>query len=169
LAGGGFAPSAGEPGQVDTTAAFEAFVRTHGRSLQRAFVARFGVEVGNDVAAEALGVAWERWDEVAEMANPLGFLYRVGQSRSRRFLRWGREPSVFPGPPLTVEAPTDHLDLLAALGRLREPERVAVLLVHAYGWSYADVASLLDVPVTAVNNHIHRGMARLRSIMEVDR
>lgn len=148
--------------------AFERFVDEHGRSLQRAFVARFGVEVGNDVAAEALALAWERWDEVAQMANPLGFLYRVGQSRSRRFLRWSREPSVFPGPPLTVDQPADHIDLLAAMGRLREPERVAVLLVHAYGWSYADVASLLDVPVTAVNNHIHRGLTRLRSILEVD-
>jgi hypothetical protein len=32
-----------------------------GRRLRQAFVARYGVEIGNEVANEAFVVAWERW------------------------------------------------------------------------------------------------------------
>jgi len=37
-----------------------------------------------DGAAEALAYAWEHWERVSSMANPVGYLYRVGQSRTRR-------------------------------------------------------------------------------------
>jgi DNA-directed RNA polymerase specialized sigma24 family protein len=37
------------------------------------------------------------------------------------------------------------------------------LLVHGFDWSYADVAELLEINQTAVNNHLNRGLARLRA------
>jgi len=36
------------------------------------------------VTAEALAYAWENWDRLSSMKNPVGYLYRVGQSRARR-------------------------------------------------------------------------------------
>jgi DNA-directed RNA polymerase specialized sigma24 family protein len=156
---------------MDATAAvtgadFEAFVEGNALALRRALVARFGVDIGAEVTAEALGYAWEHWAEVSTMANPVGYLYRVGQSRSRRHLRWRRSTATFPGAHPDVVAPAEHADLFTALGGLSEPQRVSVLLVHAHGWTYAEVAGLLDVPVTTVTNHVHRGMARLRTILE---
>ncbi len=54
---------------------------------RRAFVARSGVAVGLDVAAETMAWAWEHRVELDAMTNPLGYLYRVGQGRSRRHFR----------------------------------------------------------------------------------
>ena len=53
----------------------------------RALVAFYGVEVGCEATADALALAWERWDSIEAMTNPIGYLFRVGQSRSRRYRR----------------------------------------------------------------------------------
>ncbi len=44
--------------------------------------------------------------------------------------------------------------------------RVAIILVHGHGHTYASAAELLDVPVTTITNHINRGLARLRTLLE---
>jgi RNA polymerase sigma-70 factor (ECF subfamily) len=57
--------------------------------LRRALIAAYGAERGREAAAEALAYGWEHWSRVRRMGNPLGYLYRVGQSRSRpRKRRW---------------------------------------------------------------------------------
>lgn len=52
--------------------------------LSRAFAAAYGFEEGRDAAAEALAYAFEHWDRLRQVANLPGYLYRVGQSRTRR-------------------------------------------------------------------------------------
>lgn len=37
----------------------------------------------DDAVSEALAYAYEHWDKLAAMANLVGHLFRVGQSRSR--------------------------------------------------------------------------------------
>lgn len=49
-----------------------------------------------------------------------------------------------------------------ALSSLRPPQRVAVLLVHGFGWTYQETADAMGVPITTVRNHLHRGMKQLR-------
>jgi RNA polymerase sigma factor (sigma-70 family) len=58
-------------------------------------------------------------------------------------------------------------ELLPALGRLSTQQRTIVVLVHAYGWSQADVASLLEINPSTVREHLSRGLARLRDELEV--
>ena len=60
------------------------------------------------------------------------------------------------------------MDLAAALVRLRPDVRVAVVLVHSYGWSYDEVGHLLDVPISTVRNHVHRGLRRLEKLLGSD-
>jgi DNA-directed RNA polymerase specialized sigma24 family protein len=130
--------------------------------LRRALVATYGPERGRDATAEALAWAWEHRDRLAGIEHPLGYLYRVGQSRARRrlgrvpFVRgeW-REPHVEPG-------------LLPALRGLPERQRVAVVLVHGLGWTLAEVGDLLGVAVSTVQTHLERGLAGLRRRMEVE-
>src|SRR5437764_4998597 len=62
---------------------FEGFVREVEPRLRRGLVASRGPVDGRDATAEALAYAWEHWDEVAVMSNAVGYLYRVGQSRTR--------------------------------------------------------------------------------------
>jgi DNA-directed RNA polymerase specialized sigma24 family protein len=129
--------------------------------LRRALVAAYGHERGREAAAEALAYAWEHWLEVRAMTNAVGYLYRVGQSRTRprKALRlygaamWS-DPRVEPG-------------LGRGLAGLSERQRVAVVLVHGFGWTLREVAELTGVAVTTVQNHLERALAHLRSTLEV--
>lgn len=137
--------------------------------LRRAFVARFGWPDGIDVTADVMEWAWAHRDRLAGMENPAGYLWRVGISQSRRMHRWRRERGRLP-PDIVGSAMSGWFEpqLPAALNRLDRDSRTAVVLVHCFDWSYAEVASLLDVPLHTVRNRIHRGMASLREELGVD-
>ena len=59
-------------------------------------------------------------------------------------------------------------DLFDALRRVSADQRVALVLVHGYGFSYSEAAEVLDTSVAAVTNRIHRGLRRVRRILEPD-
>jgi DNA-directed RNA polymerase specialized sigma24 family protein len=44
---------------------------------------------------------------------------------------------------------------------------MAVLLVHAWGWSVVDVSVTLSVSESSVRTHLARGLKRLRALLEV--
>jgi RNA polymerase sigma-70 factor (ECF subfamily) len=142
-------------------AAFEAFVAANEPRLRRALVSAYGVERGREALAEALAYAWEHWSRIAAMEHPVAYLFRVGQSRTRR--RKVRVAFVIPehGEPWIEPA------LPAALAALSEHQRVAVVLVFGFGWHLREVAEVLGVRVTTVQNHVERGLARLRAALEV--
>ena len=142
------------------------FVRSVRPALEHAFVARFGLDDGMEAAAEAVAYGCEHWARVEAMGNPVGHLYRVGESRtrrrvSRRLLREG----LLVVEPATTDAPVD-VDLQRALARLTARQRVAVVLVYSHGHTYGDAARIMGLPVTAVTNHVNRGLARLRRVLE---
>jgi RNA polymerase sigma factor (sigma-70 family) len=58
-------------------------------------------------------------------------------------------------------------ELLPALAALTERQRVAVVLVHGFGWTHREVAELTDIAVTSVQNHVERGLEKLRAALEV--
>lgn len=64
----------------------------------------------------------------------------------------------------------DHLEtataLTAALRRLPDRQRWAVVLHHAGGLTYAEVARALARPDGTVKADVHRGLVALRSILE---
>jgi RNA polymerase sigma-70 factor (ECF subfamily) len=60
------------------------------------------------------------------------------------------------------------VDLLRSMQRLPVAQRACVLLVKSYGFSYREVAEVLGITEAAVTNHVHRGLRRLRSMMEVN-
>ncbi len=131
--------------------------------LRLAFVARFGTETAREVTAEALAYGWEHWDRVSEMSNPVGYLYRVGQSRGRKYR--SRRP-YFPAVPAAHE-PEFEPGLGQAIAALSDRQRVVVVMIHCYGWSATEVANLLGIGVTTVQKHDERGMAKLRRSLKV--
>jgi len=58
-------------------------------------------------------------------------------------------------------------DIQAALGRLPEEFRAAVVLCDVVGQSYQEISKTLDVPVGTVRSRIHRGRAMLRKTLVV--
>ena len=149
-------------GQVPAVESFDAWYRQVEPRVRLALIAAYGSDRGREAAAEALAWAWEHRDRVAGMANPVAYLYRVGQSRTRlRRVRvaydrpeW-REPWVEPA-------------LGRALAGLSERQRVAVVLVHGYGWTFQEVADLVGLKATTVQTHLERGLAGVRSVLEVE-
>jgi RNA polymerase sigma factor (sigma-70 family) len=144
---------------------FASFVRDVEPRLLHALVAHYGPVDGREATVDALSWAWENWSRLAEVDNKLGYLYRVGQSATRRF-------ATRPAPRL-LQPPVEQRDadiepgLLPALAQLSEQQRTAVVLVHAFGWTQTEVAELLDVNVSTVREHIARALTRLRSKLEV--
>lgn len=138
-------------------AEFERFFRDAEPRLRRAFVGTHGIEGARDAAAEALSWAWEHWEEVVVMTNSVGYLYRVGQSRTR-VRRTPRLP-----PPESIGLADVEPQLVPALLALTPPQRSAVWLVHACGWHYAEVAEALNISASAVGTHVGRGLDHLRA------
>lgn len=149
---------------VDVEGSFETFYRDVEPRLTRALIAACGPVVGRDAAAAALAYGFEHWERVQRLANPAGYLYRVGRNAARRSSRrpdpaidgtvaaqWGFEPG-----------------LPRALAALTEQQRCAVLLVHAWGLPLVEAAELLGVSVSSLRNHLRRGLAKLRSNLGVD-
>ena len=144
---------------------FVAFVREFEPRLLHALVAHYGPVDGREATVDALSWAWENWARLATVDNKLGYLYRVGQSATRRY-------ASRPVPRLVqmpVEQRSVDIDpgLVPALAQLSEQQRTVVVLVHAFGWTQTEVAQLLDVNVSTVREHIARGLTRLRAQLEV--
>jgi RNA polymerase sigma factor (sigma-70 family) len=142
-------------------AEFKTFVEMAEPRLHRALVARFGWEQGREATAEALAYAWEHWSKIGRLSNPVGYLFRVGQSRSRR----RKKPTIFARP--DTHDQWYEPELARLLGGLPDRQRIAVILVHGYGWTTREVADLLGVRATTVQSHLSRGLNRLREELEV--
>lgn len=149
--------------QQSPSSEFTRFVKETEPRLSYAFFAAFGPEVGSEVTAEALAFAWENWPRVRTMDNPAGYLYRVGQSKARRYFR----PRVcFPAVPRS-SLPDIEPRLPEVLSRLTRNQRLAVVLVHGMDWTEQEVADLIGRSRSTVRTHLERGLARLRDELEV--
>ncbi len=146
--------------QPDADGAFSEFFAFAEPRLRRALIAAYGSARGLEACGEALAWAWEHWGEVEAMTNPLGYLYRVGQSRTRPRKR----RPVFEIP--THEEPLVEPGLATALSSLSERQRLAVVLVHGFGWTHREVAELTGTSQSSVQSHLDRGLARLRRNLE---
>lgn len=135
---------------------FAAFTRRVEPALRRALLGAVGAQRVDDAAGEALAYAYEHYEQVRAMEHPVGYLFRVGQSRTRprKRLRLFRDtppamPEVEPG-------------LMPALLQLPESQRLAVWLVHGCGWTHGETAEVLGVATSTASTHVARGLERLR-------
>ena len=142
---------------------FTGFMKEVEPRLRHAFVAVFGQDRGREATAEAMAYAWEHWKRIRTMENPAGYLYTVGRSRTKT----GRlRPSFVPVP--QDRLPQVEPGLPTALARLSERQRVAVVMVHAYGSEREQAAEMLHVSVSTLDSHLQRGLAKLRSALGVE-
>jgi DNA-directed RNA polymerase specialized sigma24 family protein len=149
--------------EPDERQAFTRFVKETEPRLSYALAAAYGLEIGADATADALAWAWEHWDTLKNKHNPAGYLYRVGQSKARRYYR----PHVlFPSLPAT-ETPSVEPGLTDALAGLSKNQRVAVVLIHGMEHSEREVADLLGISRWSVRTHADRGLKRIRHALGV--
>jgi RNA polymerase sigma factor (sigma-70 family) len=143
---------------------FAEFFRDAEPRIRHALVSAFGPETGRESAADAIAYGWERWDAVSAMDNAVGYLYVYGRGRALDRLRRRR---VRFEPPSLVSIPEVEPGLGEALAALPERQRVTVMLLHCFDWSMSEVADLLGISKSTVQNHAERGLGRLRRSLGV--
>ena len=142
---------------------FIEFARVAEPRLRFALVAGHGADRGCEAANDALVFGWVHWERVRRMANPIGFLYRVGERSARRRRVEPRPVPVVP----EDRPPWIEPRLSAALGGLSPRQREVVVLVDAFEWTHREVADLLGIRLSSVQTHLERGLARLRETLGV--
>ena len=132
--------------------------------LRQSLTALFGVQEGLDATAEALAFAWERWPDISVMENRVGYVYGAARKMGRR--RLNRRPVFLPIP----EQRTQWVEpaLPSALAGLSEQQRLVVALLHGYQWTMSEVAELLGISKSTVQNHDDRGLLALRRKLGVE-
>jgi len=150
--------------------AFEDFFAAHHQPVLTALAITLNdPELARDAAAEAMTRAYQRWDEVALLRNPAGWVYRVGlnwaRSRLRKFRREVRrhDLDLDRAAPLRVE--TDPR-LEAAMAMLSVDHRAVVVLRFHLDWSEATTAEALGIAPGTVKSRTSRALSRLAKALE---
>jgi RNA polymerase sigma-70 factor (sigma-E family) len=157
---------------VDGAAAdFHAFVDANLSGLGRlAYLLCGDREAADDLTADALLVAWQRWDRVQQADSPTayvrGVLTKLAASRIRR-LRLERSRLVLMrADARSPEAPAPDVpgmvDVRAALRRLPAGQRSCLVLRHGLGLSEAETAATLGISVGTVKSQTSKAAAQLR-------
>lgn len=124
--------------------------------------------VAEELANEALLRAVDRWERVRGMANPEGWVYAVSfnlaRSRYRR-LAAERRAHARLGHRSELTVDDDHgeaVEVRAALGRLPQRQRQAVVCRYFLDLSAADTAVAMRCSVGTVKVHLRTALASLR-------
>jgi RNA polymerase sigma factor (sigma-70 family) len=160
-------PSVVLVGQPSPDAGFELFFRGQYPSLCRALALLTGDPIeAEDLAQEALARVYERWDRVAGMASPGGYLYRIALNLQRkRVKRRSRPAAVRPAsgsgadPAEVVEARTE---VARMLGALPVGQRQALVLIEWLGLDATEAAQMLGIKPASVRVRVHRAKTALR-------
>lgn len=149
-------------------AAFAVLVARHEARL-RSFLRRVaGAADADDLAQDTFVRAWERAAQFGAGASYAAWLMRIGwhlflDERRRSASRDRRHAAAAEDLDLGVAHGGDaRLDLSAALAQLDPPARAAIVLCDGQGWTHAEAAELLNLPLGTVKSLIARGKAKLR-------
>ncbi len=122
----------------------------------------------HDLVQEAFIRAWERWEKVRRYDDPVGWVRRVAwnlaMTRHRRWKVLQRLPGRHAPPPMP-DVGLDRMVLVAALRKLSEHPRRALVLHYVADMSVADIAQEMEVAEGTVKSWLHRGRAELAAQM----
>lgn len=122
-------------------------------------------DLAYEATQEAFARAYASWSRIKEAAHPQGWVTTTAINLTRRHFR--RPPLLSKDAP--SPAPSgDRIDVLAALRRLPERQRQAVVLHYLIDAPVAAVADVMGVSEGAVKAHLFKARAALRGELEVD-
>jgi RNA polymerase sigma-70 factor (ECF subfamily) len=120
-----------------------------------------------DVVDEAMTRAYDRWGDVATMANPSGWVYRVALNLARnRFRRLRLERRRPQHVRIVHDDVVSDPGLARALEQLPADQRSVLVLRFYLDWSVDEVATALGLAPGTVKSRVHRGLRRLESMLE---
>jgi len=131
------------------------------------------LEVAEEAAQEALVRACRDWPKVSRMRSPSAWTYRVAVNLANAHYRRRRSADrartrLEPLDAAEDAGQADRLAVRAALLKLSHRQRAAVVLRFYLGYSLAEVAAGVGVPVGTAKSLIHRALKALRADLSLD-
>lgn len=157
--------------------AFEALVRAYLRAAYSVALAVVGRPAdAEDVAQDAMLVAFERLDTCREPARFAGWLLQIVRNRARNWLDQRRlrdVPKDDTGPEQSNTEPLPEQALLRgrlleALHFLNSNQREVVLLHDLEGWTHPEIAEALGVSEVMSRQHLFNARKILRERLAED-
>jgi RNA polymerase sigma-70 factor (ECF subfamily) len=152
--------------------AFDSFFEEQKERLLRVLSVITGSRAeAEDLTQEAFTRVFERWETVAAMEDPAGYLHRTAMNLFRnqyRRARVGLARTVGLGPEQDVFKTVEDRDAAArALGSLTPRQRAALVLTEALGYSGEETGRLLGIKASTVWALTHQARAALQGTTEV--
>ncbi len=134
---------------------FEEFAIHVDAELRRGYVGQLAPENVAAAVNRAVGHAWNQRRRMVSVANPVGYLYRIGLESGdigpSEWLPWSEDGA----------APDVHPALPPALEELPPIQATALWLVRACGWTNVQTAEALGIGPATVSSRVAEGMIRL--------
>ncbi len=154
--------------------AYVALVELHASRIHAIASALLGPhgDEAEDAAQETFVRAYERLRQCRDPERFGAWLARIVRNvcRDRRKSGWRTRVQV--GPPVPderaegrPECPGSSLDLRAALSRLPDGQRMAVVLRFFHGYSHTEIGEAIGADAEGARSRIRRGLRRLRKLL----
>jgi RNA polymerase sigma-70 factor (ECF subfamily) len=162
----------GSERSADAELSFEAFFAAERSRLLGALVVMTDNRAeAEEILQDAFLKVWERWERVATMEEPVGFLYRTAMNLFRKRLRRAavavrRAVHLLPRGDDLAEVETRD-EAVRLLARLTPREREAIVVTAFLGYSSEEAGELLGIRATTVRVLTNRARAALRGVEEV--
>lgn len=160
------------PAAATAAPSFDDFYRVQFPRLVPLARALCGPDIADDIAQEAMVVAYRKWRTVNQLASPETWVrrtcanlavsaFRRRVSEAKALLRLGR-PVDRPGPTPDDEA------FWSAVRALPKRQAQSAALRYVYELSVAEIAETLDISEGSVKRHLSRARAALIERLRLD-
>lgn len=134
----------------------------------------------DDLVQDTYDRAFRHWNELREPRACRAWLFRIARNICTDQARRGaarpelrlvsRDDPLGPEPVVPAESVErmDARQLEAALTRLPDDQREAVLLCDLWGFRYDEIAEIMSCPLGTVQSRIARGRAMLATLLAAD-
>ncbi|WP_299651978.1 RNA polymerase sigma factor [uncultured Tateyamaria sp.] len=132
-------------------------------------------EIASEVAQETYVRIWKRAGHFrADCGNPLSWIGSIARNcaidrlrseRARGFVQFSDEIPDIGGDPDPAGTTLDTMVIRKLLNELRPEYRQALLLCYFQGYTYIELAGVMDVPVGTAKSWVRRGIAALKEAM----
>jgi RNA polymerase sigma factor (sigma-70 family) len=158
---------------VTTPASFEEFFQAERRRLVRAlFLLTGNAEEAEEIQQDAFLALWERWERVAAMDDPTGYLYRTALNRQRSLMRRAaraarRATGLAHGGDAFADA--DERDAVAhALATLTPRRRQAIVLTELLSYGSREAGAAMGISDVTVRRLVQEARDGIRHALEDD-
>lgn len=162
-----------DAGHLAAPLGFEDFFQAErGRLFRALLLVTHDTEEAADLTQEAFVRVWERWDRVAGVEDPVGYLFKTAMNLHRSAFRRARVAARRSFGPQPHHDPFDEvLDRDAAvrsLATLTPRQRAAIVVTELLGYSSEEAGAILGIRAGSVRTLTSQARAALRDKEEIE-